>query len=422
MSCRPRVVAAACALALVSISVVIPASADPIGDKQRQANQIADEIERLGDVAANLGEAYNGAVVQLQQAQADVEAAQAKLDDLEAHLQTVRTAASAFAVRAYMYADQTSGMASLLSGTSVSSGSAQREGYNAVALGNTADVTGDMKALIEDAGRQKTILESAQTRQAQLAQDTKNRQKAAESAQASQQKALVKVKGELATLVVQEQQRRAAAAAAQAAADKQRAEAALLVAQQQQASATAAAAARPTPAAVPAARPQSPASTAAPTTKAPADNSGDNGNNGGGGGDSTPAPAAEKAADPPAVDVPATSPGAATAVRAALSQLGVPYKFAAASPGVAFDCSGLTMWAWAQAGVSLPHFAAAQYHMLPHVSRDELQPGDLVFFYSDLSHVGIYIGNGQFVHAPRTGDVVKISPLAGRNFVGAARP
>jgi len=60
--------------------------------------------------------------------------------------------------------------------------------------------------------------------------------------------------------------------------------------------------------------------------------------------------------------------------------------------------------------------------MLPHVSRDALQPGDLVFFYSDVSHVGIYIGNGQFVHAPRTGDVVKISPLAGRNFIGAARP
>jgi cell wall-associated NlpC family hydrolase len=417
MSRRPRVVAAACAVALVSISAVIPASADPVGDKQRQANQIADEIERLGDVAANLGEAYNGAVVQLQQAQADVEAAQTKLDGLESRLQTVRTAASAFALRAYMYADQTSGMASLLAGTSVSSGSAQREGYNAVALGNTADITDDMKALIEDAGRQKTVLEAAQAHQAQLAQDTKSRQKAAEAAQASQQKALVKVKGELATLVVQEQQRRAAAAAAAAAADKQRAEAALLLAQQQQASAAAASAARPTPAAVPAARPQSPASTA--TTKATKATTGDNGE---GGGDSTPAPAADKAADPPAVDVPATSPGAATAVRAALSQLGVPYKFAAAEPGGAFDCSGLTMWAWAQAGVSLPHFAAAQYAMLPHVSRDELQPGDLVFFYSDLSHEGIYIGNGQFVHAPRTGDVVKISPLAGRNFVGAARP
>jgi cell wall-associated NlpC family hydrolase len=418
MSVRPRAVAAACALALVSISAVIPASADPIGDKQRQAAHIADEIERLGDVAANLGEAYNGAVVKLQRAQADVDAAQAKLTDLETRLRSVRSAATAFALRAYMYADQTSGMASLLAGTSVSSGSAQREGYNAVALGNTADVTDNMKAVIEDSNRQKAVLESAQARQAQLAQDTKNRQKAAESAQASQQKTLVKVKGELATLVVQEQQRRAAAAAAQAAADKQRAEAALLLAQQQtSAAAAAAAAAKPTPAALPAVRPLSPVSTAAPTTKAPAGNDG-NGNNGNGNNDSSRAPAA----DPPAVEVPATSPGAATAVRAALSQLGVPYRFAAAEPGVAFDCSGLTMWAWGQAGVSLPHFAAAQYAMLPHVSRDQLQPGDLVFFYADLSHEGIYIGNGQFVHAPRTGDVVKISPLAGRNFVGAARP
>jgi len=169
-----------------------------------------------------------------------------------------------------------------------------------------------------------------------------------------------------------------------------------------------------------AARPQSPVSTAPPSTRA-ADNSGTGRDTGHGESPGTTQAPAKKA-DPPAVDVPATSPGAATAVRAALSQLGVPYRFAASSPGVAFDCSGLTMWAWGQAGVSLPHFAAAQYAMLPHVSRDELQPGDLVFFYSDLSHVGIYIGNGQFVHAPRTGDVVKISPLAGRNFVGAARP
>jgi cell wall-associated NlpC family hydrolase len=414
MSVRPRVVAAACALALLSATAVLPASADPIGDKQRQVSQIADNIERLGDVAANLGEAYNGALVQLHQAQADAEAAQAKLDQLRGRLQTVRSAASAFAVRAYMYADQTSGMASLLAGTSVSSGSAQREGYNAVALGNSADITDDMKALIQDADAQTAALEAAQARQARLAQDTKNRQQAADAAQGAQQKALVKVKGELATLVVQEQQRRAAAAAAQAAADKQRAEAALLLAAQQQAQA--AANARSTAAAVPAARPQSPGSTAAPTTQAPGSN-GDTGD-----GDSPATTAAPRRADPPSVDVPATSPGAATAVRAALSQLGVPYRFAAASPGVAFDCSGLTMWAWAQAGVSLPHFAAAQYSMLPHVSSDDLQPGDLVFFYSDLNHVGIYIGNGQFVHAPRTGDVVKISPLAGRNFVGAARP
>jgi cell wall-associated NlpC family hydrolase len=80
------------------------------------------------------------------------------------------------------------------------------------------------------------------------------------------------------------------------------------------------------------------------------------------------------------------------------------------------------MWAWAQAGVSMAHFAATQYASFPKVPRDQLQPGDLVFFYSDIHHVGMYIGNGMFVQAPRTGDVVKISPLAGRNYIGAVRP
>jgi cell wall-associated NlpC family hydrolase len=427
------VVAAACAVALVSASAVIPASADPIGDKQRQANQIADEIERLGDAAADLGEEYNGAVVRLQQADADVKAAETKLGELEAKLGSVRTAASAFALRAYMYADQTSGVASLLSGTSIDGGSAQREGYNTVALGNTADVTDNMKALIEDADRQKAALETARSQQAQLAQFTKDRQKAAETAQAKQQQTLVKVKGELATLVQQEQKRRADAEAAQALADRQRAEAALQQAAQAQAQAAQAQARAATSTTAPAAAPgstPSPSQAIAPkkatTTTAPDTGTSDGGptsSTGGGNDDGDEGGSnGDQKADPPAVDVPPTSPGAATAVRAALSQLGVPYKFAAAEPGVAFDCSGLTMWAWAQAGVSLPHFAASQYRMLPHVAREDLQPGDLVFFYSDLHHVGIYIGNGNFVQAPRTGDVVKISPLAGRNYVGAARP
>src|SRR5829696_6887027 len=141
MPFRPRLVAAAAVSALLTMSAVIPASADPITDKQRQAQQIADEIERLGDAAADLGEQYNGAVVELQQVEADVKDAEAKLAELEAKLGTVRTAAGAFALKAYVYADQTSGVAAMLNGTSVSDGSAQREGYNQVALGNTSDVT-----------------------------------------------------------------------------------------------------------------------------------------------------------------------------------------------------------------------------------------------------------------------------------------
>ena len=106
----------------------------------------------------------------------------------------------------------------------------------------------------------------------------------------------------------------------------------------------------------------------------------------------------------------------------AMRYLGTPYVWGGASPS-GFDCSGFTMYVYAQVGVSLPHNAAAQYGMGVPVSRGSLEPGDLVFFYG-LGHVGLYIGGGSFVHAPHTGDVVKISSLSGSYasaFVGARR-
>ena len=110
-------------------------------------------------------------------------------------------------------------------------------------------------------------------------------------------------------------------------------------------------------------------------------------------------------------------------VGVAMSELGTPYVWGGAAPG-GFDCSGLVMWAYAQVGVSLPHSSYALYGMGVPVSRDQLQPGDLVFF-DGLGHVGIYIGGGQFIHAPHTGDVVKISSLGegwyAATYVGARR-
>jgi peptidoglycan DL-endopeptidase CwlO len=106
----------------------------------------------------------------------------------------------------------------------------------------------------------------------------------------------------------------------------------------------------------------------------------------------------------------------------AMQYLGVPYVWGGASPS-GFDCSGFVMYVFAQVGVSLPHNAAMQYGYGSPVSRENLQPGDLVFF-NGLSHMGIYIGGGQFIHAPHTGDVVKISPLSGwyaSTYVGARR-
>jgi len=115
-----------------------------------------------------------------------------------------------------------------------------------------------------------------------------------------------------------------------------------------------------------------------------------------------------------------SSGGAATALQVAMAQVGKPYVWAGSGPAT-YDCSGLTMYAWRAAGVSLPHSAAGQYGMLPHVSRSQLQPGDLVFFGSPIHHVGMYVGNGMMVDAPETGEDVQVEPIMS-DYVGAARP
>jgi peptidoglycan DL-endopeptidase CwlO len=121
--------------------------------------------------------------------------------------------------------------------------------------------------------------------------------------------------------------------------------------------------------------------------------------------------------------LPAAPPGRyGGVVGIAMQYLGTPYVYGGASPS-GFDCSGFVMYVFAQVGVSLPHNAAAQYGYGTPVSRSQLQPGDLVFF-NGLGHDGIYIGGGQFIHSPHTGDVVKISSISGwysSTWVGARR-
>ena len=137
-----------------------------------------------------------------------------------------------------------------------------------------------------------------------------------------------------------------------------------------------------------------------------------------------PAPSSGSTGGSPTPSVPAPPPSShSSVVSIALQYLGVPYVWGGASPS-GFDCSGLTMYAYAKVGVYLPHNAAMQYGMGTPVSRSQLAPGDLVFF-NGLSHVGMYIGGGRFVHAPHTGDVVKISSLSeywySATYVGARR-
>ncbi|HKT02625.1 MAG TPA: C40 family peptidase, partial [Rugosimonospora sp.] len=125
---------------------------------------------------------------------------------------------------------------------------------------------------------------------------------------------------------------------------------------------------------------------------------------------------------PPVAPVPVSAPGSAgQAVAFALAQLGKAYVWGAAGPGT-YDCSGLTMAAWRAAGVSLPHNAAQQWRSVAHVTRAELRPGDLIFYYGDIHHVALYLGGGRMVHAPTQGLNVMISPVGLAPIFGYGRP
>ena len=368
-----RIAAAVLVLSAVALPFK-PAAADSIQDKQRQADALAARIDQLQNQAEQLTEDYNQAVIELQQAQADVNTAKTRLTQQQSDLSTLRSQMSQFALKSYVYADQSTGVATLLDEATLSGQAAGRSGYAALAMGANFDLTDRMRAQLEDTNRLQAQLEAKERHQRQLTDAVTKKQGQVDKATAAAETALDQVKGDLVELVAAAQQRKAeAAVAAQQAAI-----------QRQQAAAASA------------------ASRSAAT----------------GGGASTAGRASAPAR--PVFGAPAPAAGAAGAVAAARSQIGNRYVAYKANPSEGFDCSGLTMWAWAQAGVGLPHQSRQQYASLPHVPIDQLQPGDLVFMGSPIHHVGIYVGGGMMVDAASTRVGVRLAPI--HNVVGAARP
>jgi cell wall-associated NlpC family hydrolase len=122
----------------------------------------------------------------------------------------------------------------------------------------------------------------------------------------------------------------------------------------------------------------------------------------------------------PNISIPTANTVGAQALQAALTKAGDPYVWGAAGPGE-FDCSGLVVWAYAQEGIALPHYTGSLWNSGVHVARSDLEPGDLVFFFSDISHVGIYIGDGMMIDAPNFGVPVHVEPVYWSAYVGAVR-
>jgi peptidoglycan DL-endopeptidase CwlO len=122
----------------------------------------------------------------------------------------------------------------------------------------------------------------------------------------------------------------------------------------------------------------------------------------------------------PDITIPTANTVGAQALEAALSRRGDPYVWGAAGPGE-FDCSGLVVWAFAQEGITLPHYTGDLWNSGVHIPEADLEPGDLVFFYQDISHVGIYLGNGLMVDAPDFGQTVEVQPVMWDVYAGAVR-
>ena len=371
------------------------AAADDVSDQQRRVEQIADQLDALENRIGQLAEDHAAALDRLDELAIEITQAQASVEAKNAELATVQGQLTSVALDSFV-SGGTAVVSPLFSSIDDFTDDLARTELARVALDQGAGTSDEMQALIADLATEQAALQAKQAEQTSLVADIEARQAEGDQLTVQYEQDYAAAKAELGDLIRQEQERRlaAAVAAAQRAAENN--------------------------------RPVTPPARGGGATP-PADgggNTGDTGggdNNGGGGdGGSTPAPAPAPTPPPPSAPPPASTAG--IAVGAAQSQLGVAYRFAAESPGVAFDCSGLTKWAWGRAGVYLPHQSARQYASTPHVSKDEAQPGDLIFYHSPIGHVGIYIGGGQMIHATAPGDVVKVSQVRWNKVVGVSRP
>lgn len=393
-----RLVVAGGLAAILLLAAAVGASANPsISEKRAQAEAVLAEIQTLDEELGAAAERFNGANYELGKLTAELAETR---EDLTRALQLQKASRQRVAVRLrqlYMSGESGTAIEVILGARSLDD-LLDRVDLAQRVSAQDAEIAREAKALRERVAKREKELAASRERQASVVGQRAAEKQAIEGKLGERQRLLASVKDEIARMVEAERQRQAELqrqAALELERQRQLAEAQQR-AQIRAAEATKAAASSPT----------APASPSDGTDGADGD------------GLSGSAPSVDYT--PP----PADASKGAQVVAIAMQYLGVPYVWGGASPSGGFDCSGLTMYVFAKIGVSLPHYAAAQYQMGSPVSKDQLQPGDLVFFRG-LGHMGMYIGGGNMIHAPHTGDVVKISPLSDpyyvANWVGARR-
>jgi peptidoglycan DL-endopeptidase CwlO len=346
-----------------------PAVGDPsIAAKQAEAQSVMGQVQQLDSSLERVIQAYDLATVKLNKVRADFKANHAQLQIAKQSLKRAQSALSARLVSLYTSDGQSDSLEVLLGASSLDDLVNRFNTANRISS-QDSQVLGQVTHLDTEVKAREARLKHAKAEAAALVSERASEKASIEGQLAARRALLSSIRGQIAHLQAQEAARQA---------ELRRELQARIVAQQQQAPA------------------QALASTVAPVAS------------------SNPSSSVSSGPAPP--------PTHSSVVAIAEQYLGVPYRWGGASPS-GFDCSGLVMYVFAQVGVSLPHSSYAQYGMGSPVSRDQLQPGDLVFF-DGLGHVGIYVGGGSFIHAPHTGDVVRISSLSGwyaSSYVGARR-
>jgi cell wall-associated NlpC family hydrolase len=356
-------------LAVVALASVKSAAADPNVDAKRaEAQDVLAQIQEIDGQLSHAIEAYNLANVRLDRIKADLQTNARHLKIAKSSLKNAQTHLADRLVSIYVNGGESSALEVVLGAASLDDLLNRLEAVERVSAQDTR-VLREVRSFRKEVRQRKVKLEQARTAQAQVVSDRAAQRASIEGQLQERQRMLASIKDQIASLEAAEQ-RRQERLAAQARAR--------FVAAQREAGTEAA--------------PQS-------------------------------QPEVMAAGSVQEVLAPAPSAQYGGVVGVAMQFLGVPYRWGGADPS-GFDCSGLIMYAYAKMGVSLPHHAASQYGMGVAVSRDQLEAGDLVFF-NGLGHAGIYIGGGQFIHAPHSGDVVKISSLSdswyARTYVGARR-
>ena len=447
-----------------------PAAAATIGGEQALAARLASQIDAQGNRMSLLAEQYDEASIKAGQVNGQLNQAQKTLVQTQDHVNKIQTELRHQAVAAYVQDGSVSRIQALLQ--SNQSDLALKQHYLTTAAGDEQSTVDSLNQARQVLNTKKAALSNAKVATDKALATVSGAQRSAASEAAQEQRTLSQVKGTLTTLVQQAQ-------AQQAAAQAQKVQSALAA---QAAQATTAQATRnsatPSPSSGTkasgrntntAARANTAQTNNAQTNNAQTNtaqtntaqtNSGQtnsattNTTNGGGGTTTTggtsktpgganpvsnivhgPSKVVTKAvphlvggligsnANTGASSAPVPSPagGASTAIAWAQREIGKPYVWAAAGPD-SFDCSGLMMFVWGKAGVSLPHSAQGQYDVTTHVSVSQLQPGDLVFYDSPvIGHVGIYVGGGQMIVADHTGTDIRYASIYRSGIIGGGR-